>query len=47
MVSKKKKGNPRQDNEFENYATLTSVSYRLSLLLIAGCIIFLAFYKSG
>ena len=47
---KKKKGNPRQDNEFENYATLTSVSYCLSLLqtlLIAGCIIFLAFYKSG
>ena len=51
MVSKKKKkGNPRQDNEFENYGTLTSVSYCLSLLqtlLIAGCIIFLAFYKSG
>ena len=50
MVSKKKKGNPRQDNEFENYATLTSVSYCLSLLqtlLIAGCIIFLAFYLSG
>ena len=51
MVSKKKKkGNPRQDNEFENYGTLTSVSYCLSLLqtlLIAGCIIFLAFHKSG
>ena len=47
---KKKKGNPRQINEFENYATLTSVSYCLSLLqtlLIAGCIIFLAFYLSG
>ena len=41
---KKKKGNPRQNNEFENYGTLTSVSYCLSLLqtlLIAGCIIFL------
>ena len=47
---KKKKKEIHDDNEFENYGTLTSVSYCLSLLqtlLIAGCIIFLAFYKSG
>ena len=35
--------------KFENYATLPSVSCLslLQTLLIAGCIVFLAFYKSG
>ena len=44
MVSKKKKEIHDKAMKFENYATLTSVSYCLSLLqtlLIAGCIIFL------
>ena len=41
---KKKKEIHDKTMKFENYATLTSVSYCLSLLqtlLIAGCIIFL------
>ena len=47
MVSKKKKEIQDKTMKFENYATLTSVSYCLSLLqtlLITGCIIFLLSY---
>ena len=43
-LKKKKKEIHDKTMKFENYATLTSVSYCLSLLqtlLIAGCIIFL------
>ena len=43
-LKKKKKEIHDKTMKFENYATLTSVAYCLSLLqrlLIAGCIIFL------
>ena len=49
-LQKKKKEIHDKTMKFEKYATLPSVSYCLSLLqtlLIAGCIVFLAFYKSG
>ena len=48
-LQKKKKEIHDKTMKFENYATLPSVSYCLSLLqtlLIAGCIVFLAFHKS-